>query len=126
MGCLRCEVKACLDALCEGRGLTEADDGDFEVDLGELTISVRCIERCRAVTVFGVVYPDLSVHAELDLAIHRFNQCHFNYRAFLEDGALVLRGDYSAAPFDGRHLAAGLAEFELHFDELARAVPDVL
>jgi hypothetical protein len=125
MGCLRCEVKACLDALCEGVGVTEAEDGDFEVDLDALPIWVRCQEQPPAVTLFCTLGADMAFTPEVADAMNTFNRCTRIFRSFFEEGSVVLRADLSASPLSAMQLQFVLESFEQQAEALNRVISDV-
>jgi len=124
MGCLRCEVKDCLDALCEGTGVLEADDGDFEVYLGSHPVWVRCDQRTRSVMLFRVLATGVSYEDALAAAINGFNARTTVFRSFFEDGCIVLRADLSGCPLTMIHLQDVLESFEEQAGALDRAISE--
>jgi hypothetical protein len=126
MGCLRCEVKECLNAICEGVGVSEVEDGDFEVDFDSQPVWVRCDERTRCVMLFRVLATGASNENALAEAINVFNSRTTVFRSFLEDGCIVLRADLSASPLSTLQVQAALEAFEGQADDLDRAISDAV
>ncbi|MCX5765614.1 MAG: YbjN domain-containing protein [Gemmatimonadetes bacterium] len=113
------EVLATLNALCEGAGVREDDDGDFRVVLGECTRWVRTIESPAAVYVFGSVATDVPRSAEVDEFLNDRNKSYVVFRALWEDEEIILRADLMAQPFVPGQLQVALEDFEQVAAELA-------
>jgi len=119
-------VKSCLDALCEGAGVVEVEGGDVEVYLDAQPTRVRCHEQPRAVTLFCTMGDDLSYTTAVAAALNTYNRCTRVFRAFFEDGCVVLRADLSASPLSTYQIQSVLESFEDQVGALERAISEAL
>lgn len=125
MGCLRCEVKACLDALCEGVGVSANNQGDIEVQLSDALLWIRLEDEPAVVTLYRSVPEDVPLGIVTDDPIHAFNASHTIFRAFREIESVVLRADILGEPFAPQHLQSAIEAFDAAMLELVEALSDV-
>ena len=111
---VRDDVRATLEALCEGVGVTEDSDSDFAVELGDRPrwVRVHGDPVAVAVTIFGAVAEDVPPSEALGEFLNQFSRSYLCFRAFWEDGAIILRADLLAKPFVPAQFQAALEDFE--------------
>lgn len=101
-----------LSVLCEGTGITENDDEDFEVVLDEFPIWVRTYETPPAITVYREIARDVQRSAALLDKVNDENARYILFRVFWEDGSVFLRADIPAEPICSGQLQHVLETFE--------------
>lgn len=126
MGCLRCDVTACLAALCEGKGVSDNNQGDIEVLLSDASLWIRLEDEPAVVTLYRNVPEDIPVGLVNDDPIHAFNASHTIFRAFRESESVVLRADILGEPFAPQHLQSAIESFDAAMLDLVEALSDVL
>lgn len=87
-----------LNALCEGTGVTESDDEDFEVLLDDFPIWVRTYETSPAITLYREIARDVLRSPALSDKVNDENARYIVFRIFWEDGSVFLRADIPAEP----------------------------
>lgn len=116
---LRDEVRRVLDATCEGKGVSEDDDGDFCVVLAELPRWVRIMHDPDTVSVFGYLAFEVPRTAAVEQFIHDTNKEYVVFRTFWDNENITLRVDLMARPLVPSQLQAALEDFEKVAAELA-------
>ena len=117
-------VREILDALCEGTGVTETDDDDFEVLLDEFPIWVRTYETPPAITLYREIADDVPRCPALLEKMHDENARFIVFRIIWEDDSLFLRADVPAAPVCAGQLQHVLETFEVEAEAFAATLKD--
>lgn len=117
-------VRHALNSLCEGNGVIECEDRDFEIWLDSLPLFVRTYESPPAVTVYQGVAPGLRQSLDLSKLLNRRNATHCVFRALWEDDCVLLRADIPAEPFSPGHLQHIIESFKIEADALAQELAD--
>lgn len=108
---LRDEVFAVLNALCEGAGVSEDDDGDFRVVLNEDPLWVRVFGDTEAVCVFGALATDVPLSPDVREFLRTVCDSFVVFRLVWDDGHIILRADLAATPFVPAQLQRILEDF---------------
>ena len=116
------QVGEILSVLCEGTGVTENDDEDFEVLLDEFPIWVRTYETPPAITVYREIARDVPRSPALLDKVNDENARYILFRVFWEDGSVFLRADIPAEPLFARQLQIVIETFEREAQSLAKAL----
>lgn len=115
-------VSEILNALCEGRGVTETDNKDFEVLLDDFPIFVRTHETPPAITLYREIAGDLPRTQALSDKVHDENARYIVFRIIWEEHSVFLRADIPGQP-----VCAGQIQHLLEtFDAEAVAVAGTL
>ena len=117
-------VREILNALCEGTGVTETDNEDFEVLLDEFPIWVRTYETPPAITLYREIAQDVPRSWELSEKVHVENARYIVFRIIWEDDSVFLRADIPAEPICAGQLQHVLETFEAEAEALALDFPD--
>lgn len=112
-------VRHVLNALCEGNGVFEWEDHDFEIWLDSLPLFVRTYESPPAITIYQGVAHSLPQSLELSKLLNSLNTTRYVFRALWEDDCVLLRADIPAEPFSPSHLQLILETFEAEAAALA-------
>jgi hypothetical protein len=116
---LRDEVREVLNTLCEGSGVTEDGDTDFQVHLHAEPIWVRVFESLGLVCVFRSVATDVPRSPSVDAFLADTCKELIVFRALWDEGDIILRADLAAAPFCPRQFQRVLDDFGNAAEELA-------
>ena len=113
-----------LSALCEGTGVTENDDEDFEVLLDEFPIWVRTYETPPAITLYREIARDVTRSPALLDKVNDENARYILFRVFWEDGSVFLRADISGEPIVAGQVQHVLETFDSEAEALAKEFAD--
>ena len=117
-------VRHVLNSLCEGIGVIEWEDHDFEIWLDSLPLFVRTYESPPAIAVYQGVAHSLTQSLELSKLLNHRNATYCVFRALWEDDCVYLRADIPAEPFSARQLQFILEGFEAEAEALAVDLSD--
>ncbi len=113
-----------LIALCEGTGVTENSDEDFEVMLDEFPIWVRTYETPPAITLYREIARDVTRSPALLDKVNDENARYIVFRVFWEEESVFLRADIPAEPVVAGLLQHVLEMFEAEATALACKLSD--
>jgi len=113
-----------LNALCEGTGVTESDDEDFEVLLDDFPIWVRTYETPPAITLYRAIAEDVPCTRALSNKVHDENLRRIVFRIIWENGDVFLRADIPAEPVCAGQLQHVLETFDAEATALAVNLSD--
>ena len=121
---IREQVGTILYDLCEDTGITEMDDGDFEVQLNDCPVFVRAYESPPAISLYREVAEDVQLSEALTARLHDENARYRVDRVFWEDGSLFPRADIPSAPVVPEQLQHVLENFEAEVQAFRECLAD--
>ena len=124
LSAMRVQVRSILDALCEGTGVREFNEEDFEVSLDEYPIFVRALEQPPAVMMYREVADELPCSAAMTRMLNEHNATHILFRGTWEDKSVFIRADIPAEPLVAGQLQLVLESFEKETELLAAKLED--
>jgi hypothetical protein len=118
------QLRSILDALCEGTGVREFNDEDFEVSLDEYPIFVRALDQPPAVMMYREVADKLPCSPAIARMLNEHNATHILFRGTWEDESIFIRADIPADPLVAEQLQLVLESFEKETELLAAKLED--